>query len=115
MIKDVLCTPPQRIIRGSEAENGEFPYQVYLKNYRTRLFCGGSIISSKHILTAAHCVKNNKYLNNLYIYIGSVNLWRNGLYYNVQSVNIHPKYIGSSTGRVTKNDIAILTVSIFRL
>lgn len=45
-----------RIIGGQNAEDGQFPYQVSL---RTKLsnkhFCGGSIISSRFILTAAHC------------------------------------------------------------
>ncbi|KAF5278811.1 hypothetical protein FQR65_LT03498 [Abscondita terminalis] len=44
-----------RIIGGHDADFGEFPYQVSLQ-YRNRHFCGGSIIASKWILTAAHCV-----------------------------------------------------------
>lgn len=47
-----------RIFGGRNASDGQFPYQVSL---RTRLLwqhiCGGSIISSRFILSSAYCVK----------------------------------------------------------
>ncbi|KAF2881790.1 hypothetical protein ILUMI_24385 [Ignelater luminosus] len=48
---------PWRIIGGRPVEEGELPYQVSLRrSYNDNHFCGGSIISSLHILTAAHCM-----------------------------------------------------------
>lgn len=47
-----------RIVGGTKAEPGEFPYQVRL-NIRSRRgssLCGGVIIDKRHILTAAHCM-----------------------------------------------------------
>lgn len=47
-----------RIVGGTKAEPGEFPYQVRL-NIRSRRgtsLCGGVIIDQRHILTAAHCM-----------------------------------------------------------
>ena len=44
-----------RIVNGHEAIKHEFPFMAALMN-RQRQFCGGSLIDSKHILTAAHCV-----------------------------------------------------------
>ena len=45
-----------RIIGGEDSEPGQFPYLVSLKYLGVRHFCGGSLISSSWILTAAHCV-----------------------------------------------------------
>lgn len=55
----------QNIIGGVMADVGEFPHQVAL-GYETdsqkeyEFNCGGSIISEKIILTAAHCVHSQK-------------------------------------------------------
>ncbi|EDS42906.1 trypsin-3 [Culex quinquefasciatus] len=50
--------PDRRIVNGQEATPGQFPYQVFV-NYQENgksFNCGGSILNSNHILTAAHCV-----------------------------------------------------------
>ncbi|XP_045614593.2 transmembrane protease serine 11D isoform X1 [Procambarus clarkii] len=44
-----------RIIGGVYTNINEYPWQVALV-YKSKFFCGGSIISDRHILTAAHCV-----------------------------------------------------------
>lgn len=46
-----------RIIQGTPAEPGQFPWQAALQ-FQTAdggFFCGGSIISDRFILTAGHC------------------------------------------------------------
>ena len=49
-----------RIIGGILAEPGQFPWQVHLSIWIRGLpsFCGGTIISNHHGITAAHCVEN---------------------------------------------------------
>ena len=48
--------PKRRIIGGEEVIGNEFPWQVALvKKGLYKPFCGGSLISDKHVLTAAHC------------------------------------------------------------
>ncbi|XP_015110083.1 chymotrypsin-2 [Diachasma alloeum] len=47
--------PPTKVIGGLNASPQEFPYQVSLQK-RGFHFCGGSIITHSHILTAAHCL-----------------------------------------------------------
>jgi len=43
-----------KIVGGSEAVPGEFPWQVAI-TIDGLYFCGGSMIDSTHVLTAAHC------------------------------------------------------------
>ncbi|CAG9761245.1 unnamed protein product [Ceutorhynchus assimilis] len=53
-----LQSPPLRIVNGTDAEDGEFPYMVQLLDDVYNIyFCGGSIIGDKWVLTAGHCVK----------------------------------------------------------
>lgn len=56
------------IINGRNADPSEIPWQVSLQNSDGH-FCGGSIISKKFILTAAHCV-SKKSAKNIYVMSG---------------------------------------------
>ncbi|KAL6429758.1 hypothetical protein ACFW04_007572 [Cataglyphis niger] len=58
------CDEPERIIGGDIAAIGQFKYQVSLQSYGEHI-CGGTIISSTHILTAAHCVDDDFYTNDM--------------------------------------------------
>ncbi|CAG7815359.1 unnamed protein product [Allacma fusca] len=57
-----------RISGGTVALEGEFPHQVQL-TYNGQHFCGGSIISSILILTAAHCLINKR-TDNIRVFAG---------------------------------------------
>jgi secreted trypsin-like serine protease len=52
----------EMIVAGTEAPEGKFPYQVRL--YRSmednRGFCGGSLIAPQWVLTASHCLAEEK-------------------------------------------------------
>ena len=53
-------TSGNRIIGGNNATSNEYPWQAYLNisfENGESTFCGGSLISNQHILTAAHCTK----------------------------------------------------------
>jgi hypothetical protein len=60
--KDCNCgrsLAPGRILNGENAGEHEYPWQVFVnvfigdRKYPER--CGGSLISKRHVLTAAHC------------------------------------------------------------
>lgn len=50
-----------RIVGGEQARPSEFPWQVGFRwetdNSRTNIFCGGSLIDKKWVVSAAHCLQ----------------------------------------------------------
>ena len=44
------------IVGGWESRPNEFPWQVSLLRFGSH-FCGGSLIDTTHVLTAAHCME----------------------------------------------------------
>lgn len=64
----------QRIVRGYEAEMGQFPFYVFLRiteSDRSKASCGATIISDQWLVTAAHCIHGSEslvaYFDNLTI------------------------------------------------
>lgn len=52
------CGSRGRIIGGLEAAVGAWPWAVVLKDNVNVQYCGGVLISSRHVLTAAHCIEH---------------------------------------------------------
>lgn len=93
----ILESKPQldgRIVGGFEIDITTIPWQVSLQSTNRRHFCGGSIISSKWILTAAHCTTSELVEsdpNRVTIKSGA-NIHREGAETKVKRLVNHPKY-----------------------
>ncbi|XP_018325611.1 venom protease isoform X2 [Agrilus planipennis] len=106
-----------RIVGGVPAKPGNFPWMVALgyKNRKNpnlpKWLCGGTLISNKHVLTAAHCVETTEELYT--VRVGDLDLYSdddgaNPVEVLVASTKIHEDY----NPRVSyTNDIAILTLA----
>lgn len=110
---DNSSDPYARIIGGRNADPHVAPWIVSLQflseTYGSYHFCGGSIIKPEWVITAGHCLKGMKGLQNVVVAAGRHNLavaesteqlrW-------LKIVYIHPKYAGG----VGPNDLALIRV-----
>lgn len=83
-----------RIVGGFEIDITTIPWQVSLQSTNRRHFCGASIISSKWILTAAHCTTSELVESDpkrVTIKSGA-NMHRDGAETKVKRLVNHPKY-----------------------
>lgn len=107
----VKAAPPQKIVRGSKVQRHENWYMAQVKIGDTHM-CGATIISIRHILTAAHCVWYFRDSPNaVKIITNSISLYgTNGKVHQVEKVAVHDKYMAKPD---LHHDIAIITVSEF--
>lgn len=93
-----------RIVNGTDAIRGQFPHNVELSARGSNFFfCGGSIITNWHILSAAHCVL--KYISrptDLLAYFDAKILDDMAFHTEMKEVVPHPEY------SKFQNDISIL-------
>merc|ERR1711973_81221 len=93
-----------KIVGGVETEAHEYPWQVGLSGGGSRPFCGGSLISKKHVLTAAHCTEGS---GDMYVLLGDHSLTASEeRKVKVCKIKDHPKY----NSRTVNNDYSVLTL-----
>ncbi|XP_045474984.1 phenoloxidase-activating factor 1-like [Harmonia axyridis] len=108
-----------RIIYGEKPILGEFPWMAmlfYTTSKGPEFLCGGSLISEKYVLTAAHCINGNI----LGVRVGEYNIYTNKdcephssvcappyQDFYIDTIIIHPRY----NRRSQAHDIAIIRMS----
>ncbi|XP_070769721.1 coagulation factor IXa, partial [Enoplosus armatus] len=103
--------PPRankRIVGGEVVVPGEIPWQVALiARPSGQLFCGGSILSERWVITAAHCMMEAQ--DSFFIRVGEHNIYFNEgteQDHEVLEQYVHPRYNASVS--LYNHDIALL-------
>ncbi|XP_040214315.1 transmembrane protease serine 13-like [Rana temporaria] len=98
-----------RIVGGTDATEGAWPWQVSLQQDGTHV-CGGSLISNQTVLCATHCFESSKNPSDFTVVLGAYQLQNIGsqqLVSNVQSITVDSQWSGDGT----PGDIALIKLS----
>lgn len=94
-----------RIVNGENAQEGQFPYTASLRNAAVGHFCGASILSSRFLLTAAHCcMADNASPKNVVAVVGALRRSSGGVTMKVDTITPHHGFVYYGF----KNDIALI-------
>ena len=99
----------EKIVNGRETQKGEFPWHVGIL-FQEKYECGGAVINSQYVLTAAHCVAARS-SDSLWIIVREHD-WadpddRITLKLRPDKIVIHPEYVR----KTYENDIALLRLN----
>jgi trypsin len=110
----VLSIGSVRIAGGTLSQLGQFPYQAYVTMFKddmTYASCGGGLINSRYVITAAHCLQMIDKVNQVRVVAGVVDITnftsKSGV--KVKSWIIHPEYNPAVS---MSNDIALLELPV---
>uniref|UniRef100_A0A4Q8K912 limulus clotting factor C n=1 Tax=Deinopis subrufa TaxID=1905329 RepID=A0A4Q8K912_DEISU len=103
-----------RVVGGHAAGRGLFPYASDLLGvYRGEVnadvpFCGGTLITDRHVLTAAHCLRNES-PERIVVDVGDYSLHdrRDGQFIRTRSLSMFPEY----SSRKFHTDIGIVELA----
>ncbi|XP_008559655.1 protein masquerade [Microplitis demolitor] len=99
-----------RVVGGEDADANEWCWQVALINSLNQYLCGGALIGTQWVLTAAHCVTNIVRSGDaIYVRVGDHDLTRKYGSPGAQTLRVATTYIHHNHNSQTlDNDIALL-------
>lgn len=102
------ATAQERIVGGTPVPDGKYQFMASLRNSSGSHFCGGTLISSRWILTASHCV-SGKTASQIRVIVGRTTLaGTSGETRSLTRIVMHPNY-GSPVSYA--HDAALLEMS----
>lgn len=108
MVHFPVCGTPNvnRIVGGQQVRSNKYPWTAQLVKGRhyPRLFCGGSLINDRYVLTAAHCVHGNRDQITIRLLQIDRSSRDPGIVRKVVQTTVHPNY---DPNRIV-NDVALL-------
>ncbi|XP_065084078.1 chymotrypsin-2-like [Ochlerotatus camptorhynchus] len=106
VLPDLYSEWEGRIVGGSNAAEGQFPYQVSLRSAANAHFCGGSIVNNNWVLSAAHCTSGRTTANTI-VFVGALLLNAGGERHPSSQIINHPQYSGITLA----NDVSVVRVA----
>lgn len=92
-----------RIVGGTDARLGQFPYQASLRTAANGHFCGGWVHNNRWIVSAAHCTIGRGTANTV-IVVGALDRQVGGTRYETNAIVNHPEYNANTLA----NDISAI-------
>ncbi|MFF7382314.1 trypsin-like serine protease [Streptomyces griseoluteus] len=98
---------PQPIVGGTTTTTTAYPYVMQITDASGGQFCGGTLVSAKKVVTAAHCMVGES-TSSVRVVGGRTYLnGTNGTVSRVSKIWINPDYTDATRG----DDVAVLTLS----
>lgn len=95
-----------RILRGQNAQPGQFPYQASICRINRVNFCGGAILNRNWVLTSARCLER-ALPRNLLVVVGAHRTFGDGITHHVSSYVNNPDY----NAQTLQNNLALINTN----